>query len=419
MKISIFGLGYVGRQRAQGQLHERRDSPIIEPDLQELIRKTRAAKTLRATLEYETAILETDLSVICVGTPSLPNGSINLDTLRLVIQQVGKVLKQKSTLHTVVVRSTILPGTFRNELCPALERSSAKKCGRDLMVSFNPEFLREGSAIRDFMNPPFIIVGSEHESAFAAVEQMYSFLSIPVIRVDPSVAEMVKYACNLFHGLKITFANEIGAVCNHAGIDPFRVMELLCQDTDLNISGKYLKPGFAFGGSCLPKDLQAILHYCRQNDVEVPLIRAIDTSNQTQIDRCVELVLATGQRNVTVLGLSFKAGTDDLRESPAVKVVKRLIGEGLNVAIYDRNIMTARLIGTNKQYIEEKLPHVSTLLKDDLKKTIDESTLIIITHATEEFRRIRSYVDSRHKVIDLPGLFRDDSEMKERIIPLT
>ncbi len=381
------------------------------------MQKTHGRTRLRATTDYESAILETDLSLICVGTPSLPTGGINLDTLNLVIHQIGEVLKHKPRVHHIVVRSTILPGTLRNEVCPALEKSSAKKCGRDLMVSFNPEFLREGSAIQDFMNPPFLIVGTEHDGALITLQKMYSFLAVPIIKVDPSVAEMVKYACNLFHGLKITFANEIGAICNHARIDALKVMELLCQDTDLNISRKYLKPGFAFGGSCLPKDLQAILHYCRQSDIEIPLIKAIGLSNQTQVDRCVDMVLETRQRNVAVLGLSFKAGTDDLRESPAVKVVKRLIGEGLNVAIYDRNITTAKLIGANKQYIEDKLPHVSALLKDDLRKTIDESSLIVVTHATDEFLRIRSYVNGSHKVIDLPGLFHDDPEMKERLIP--
>jgi len=435
MKISVFGLGYVGSVTSACLANAGHDvlgvdvnphkvhcinageSPIIEPGLKELIQKTHDRRGLRATTNYQTAILETDLSLICVGTPSLPNGSINLGILRLVIHQIGEVLKHKPAVHHIVVRSTILPGTLLKEVCPALEMNSAKKCGRDLMVSFNPEFLREGSAIHDFMNPPFLIVGTEHDRALTTLEKMYSFLASPIIKVDPSVAEMVKYACNLFHGLKITFANEIGAICNSVGIDAHKVMELLCQDTDLNLSSKYLKPGFAFGGSCLPKDLQAILHYCRQSDLEVPLIKAIGLSNQTQVDRCVEMVLQTQQKNVAVLGLSFKAGTDDLRESPAVKVVKRLIGEGLNVAIYDRNVTTANLIGSNKQYIEEKLPHVSSLLKDDLKKTIDESSLIIITYATDEFLGIRSFVNGNHKVIDLPGMFHDDPEIKERLIP--
>lgn len=435
MRISVFGLGYVGCVTAACLADAGHDvvgvdvnnlkvdfinngeSPLIEPSLTNLLRKVVLEKKLCATNDFRKAVLETELSIICVGTPSQSNGSINLDVVRLVANQIGRVLKTKSDFHTVVVRSTVLPGTTEKEFIPIIEQCSGKTHGKGFGVCFNPEFLREGSAINDFINPPIIILGSECDYAFQSIEEMYSFLPIPIIKVSTRVSEMVKYASNIFHAMKISFANEIGMICNRNGIDSYSVMDLLCQDTVLNISTKYLKPGFAFGGSCLPKDLCAIIHRCRQDDMDIPLINSILQSNEHQIERCVKMILDTGLKNVAVLGLSFKSGTDDLRESSTVKLVKRLIGEGLEVSIYDRNVSIAKLLGSNRIYIEEKIPHISSLIKEDLRKIVEENRLILITYADHEFSLIKSYVNHRHKIMDIVGLFYGDTDIEKNIIP--
>ena len=346
------------------------------------------ATRLRATTDVTQAIAESDLSLICVGTPSHHNGSLDLSYIKRVCQQIGAALEAKGSYHIVALRSTMLPGTIAGTVIPALEVYSGKRAGRDFGVAINPEFLREGSSLDDFNHPPFTLIGADDEDAAAPLRRLYAHLDTPALCVGIKEAEMVKYACNSFHALKVTFANEIGMICKALGVDSHRVMEVFSQDTKLNLSPYYLKPGFAFGGSCLPKDLRALTHKAKELDVELPLLNAILTSNQLQIERAVEMVLRTGRKKVGVLGLSFKTNTDDLRESPMVTLVERLIGKGLKLTIYDREVELARLCGANKEFIENEIPHISSLLRKELQEVIDDSEVIVVGKRDEEFRTL-------------------------------
>src|SRR5215831_4068176 len=340
MKLSVFGLGYVGCVSAacfseaghevigvdsnplKVDLSSGGRSPIVEPGVEDLIAAAVKDRRLRATTDVASAIAESDLSLVCVGTPSNHNGSLDLRYIKRVCQEIGAALEVKRGYHIVAIRSTMLPGTIAGTVIPALEVYSGKRAGRDFGVAINPEFLREGSSIHDFNNPPFTLIGADDEDAAAPLGKLYAHLSAPVLKVGIKDAEMVKYACNSFHALKVTFANEIGMICKSLGVDSYRVMEVFCRDTKLNLSPYYLKPGFAFGGSCLPKDLRALTHKAKEADVSIPMLNSILTSNQHQIERAVEMVLRTGRKKVGVLGLSFKPNTDDLRESPMVTLVR-------------------------------------------------------------------------------------------------
>lgn len=419
MKLSVFGLGYVGSVSLacfadQGHevigvdtnpvkvdiINEGR-SPVVEPGVEELIGRGVKEKRLRATLDPLEAVLDTDVSLVCVGTPGRPNGSLDLTYIKGVCKQIGTALATKSRFHIVAMRSTLLPGTIEDTVVPTLEVYSGKKAGRDFAVAINPEFLREGTSIVDFHNPPFTLIGADDAETADIVQRLYSHLSAPVMTVGIKEAEMVKYACNCFHGLKVSFANEIGVLCKAFGIDSHRVMKVFCQDTKLNLSPYYLKPGFAFGGSCLPKDLRAIMYKAKTADVEVPVLNAILASNRQHVERAVEMVLRTGKKRIGVLGLSFKAGTDDLRESPMVTLIETLIGKGLSLTIFDREVELARLFGSNKEYIEREIPHISSLMRRRLDEVIESSEVIVVTKRTDEFQAVLEQMAQGPIIIDL------------------
>jgi len=422
MRLSIFGLGYVGCvsagcfardghevigvdvDAAKVDTINRGASPIVEPGIDELIGNAVARRALRATLDCADAIRDSDLSLVCVGTPSNHNGSLDLTYVKRACQQIGEALVQKDRYHVIALRSTMLPGTTEQILLPLLEVFSGKRSGRDFGVIVNPEFLREGSSIADFDNPPFTIIGSNDQDAAAIARRLFIKLNAPVMGVGIKEAEMIKYTCNCFHALKVTFANEIGSICKAVGADSHSVMDAFCADTKLNLSSYYLKPGFAFGGSCLPKDLRAITHRAKQLDVEVPLLESVLTSNRQQIERAVDLVLQTKSRNVGILGLSFKSGTDDLRESPIVKLIETLLGKGLKLSIYDRDVQLAKLFGKNKAYIDHEIPHISSLMKTDISEVLEDSEVIVIGKKEGEYKKAAEKLNNGHVIIDLVRL---------------
>lgn len=423
MKLSVFGLGYVGCVSAACFAKEGHEvtgvdvnstkveiinsgrSPIVEAGVNELIGEMVKEGRLRALTDSATAIQDSEISLICVGTPSNANGSLNLEYVRRVCQEIGAALRTKSEQHTVVVRSTMLPGTIESLVVPTLEEHSGKKCGRDFGVCINPEFLREGTSLKDFYAPPFTLIGADEETAAAIVSKLYSGIKAPLFVTAIKAAEMVKYACNCFHALKVSFANELGNICKGLGIDSHQVMDVFCQDTKLNLSPYYLKPGFAFGGSCLPKDLRAITYKAKELDVDVPVLSSILPSNRQQIERAVEMILRTGKKRIGVLGFSFKAGTDDLRESPMVALIETLIGKGMKLEIYDRDVSLARLFGANKEYIEREIPHIAQLMRARMEEVLEAADVLVIGNKAEEFREIESRLRKDQIVIDLVRLF--------------
>lgn len=423
MKLSIFGLGYVGCVSAacfadrghevigvdvnqlKVQIVNDGKSPIVEPGIAELIAQAVEQNKLRATTDANETVAATDVSLVCIGTPGNHNGSLDLSYIKRACQQIGEALAQKSRYHIVAMRSTMLPGTIEQTVIPTLEIFSGKQAGRDFGVAVNPEFLREGTSIYDFTHPPFTLIGADDEETSLPLQRLYAGTEAAMITVGIKEAEMVKYACNSFHALKVAFANEIGNVSKALGVDSHVVMDVFCKDTKLNLSPYYLKPGFAFGGSCLPKDIRAITYKAKELDVEVPLLNSILLSNRQQIDRAIDTVLRTGYKNVGVLGLSFKPGTDDLRESPMVTLIETLIGKGLKLTIYDRDVELARLFGANKQYIEREIPHISSLMNSDLSTVIEGSEVVIIGKKEDEFRVLADKLNNGRVIVDLVRLF--------------
>jgi GDP-mannose 6-dehydrogenase len=423
MKLSIFGLGYVGcvssacfasdghdvvgvdTNRVKVDIVNDGRSPVVEPGVEDLIGRAVKEQRLRATMDPSEAVRDSDLSLVCVGTPGRPNGSLDLAYVKGACKQIGAALETKARFHIVVVRSTMLPGTIAETVIPTLEVFSGKKAGRDFGVAINPEFLREGTSINDFYNPPFTLIGADDADTADIIKRLYTPVNAPVITVGIKEAEMVKYVCNCFHGLKVSFANEVGVLCKAFGIDSHRVMEVFCQDTKLNLSPYYLRPGFAFGGSCLPKDLRAITYKAKAADVELPVLNAIMASNRQHIERAVDLVLRTGKKRIGVLGLSFKAGTDDLRESPMVTLVETLIGKGLTLSIFDREVELARLFGANKEYIEREIPHISSLMRGRLEEVLNDSEVVVVTKRSDEYREGLAKLDPGVTVIDLARVF--------------
>ena len=424
MKISIFGLGYVGAVSAgclasdghqvlgvdlaseKVDLINRGQSPIVEAEIGELIEKAVHAGCLRATRDPNEAIQQTDLSFICVGTPSQPNGNLDLTFIRRICEQIGAALRGKSGRHTIVVRSTILPGTMRNIVIPTLEESSGKKAGEDFGIANNPEFMREGSAVKDFRCPPKTVIGEMDRASGDMLAELYQELPAPLIRTDLNTAEMIKYVDNSWHALKIGFANEIGNLCDAFDVDAESVMSIFCQDKKLNISPAYLKPGFAFGGSCLPKDLRAISYQAKVHDLQVPILNAVLPSNEMQITRGVKLVMEGGNQRVGVLGFSFKAGTDDLRESPMIEVIERLIGKGYDLRIYDRNVSLAALVGANRDFILNRIPHISRLMVADIDSVLAHAQTIVIGNHDPEFKEIQSRLGEQQHLVDLVRLIQ-------------
>lgn len=426
MKIAIFGLGYVGCVTAaclarnghvivgvdinsdKVGLLNRGESPIIEPGLQEMIASAIKSGKLIATTNMHSVMAHSDLEliIVCVGTPSKPNGDLDLQYLERVCSEIAQGLKDKETYMTIVIRSTMLPGVSKSVLIPLLERISNKTVGQDFGFCVNPEFLREGSAVVDFDNPPFTVIGGLDERSGACAAKIYNEIKAPVFQVELGVAEMVKYASNAFHALKIVFANEIGNICHLNGVDSHAVMDIFTKDDRLNISPRYLKPGFAFGGSCLGKDLRALLYYTRQRDLSVPMLESILPSNQYQKERVFNILLANGRKRVGLIGLSFKANTDDLRESPAVDLAEHLIGKGYQLSIYDREVSIAHLVGSNRTYIDHAIPHISELIKPSLEATIESSQNLVLTKPLQEdeIEDLVKNVKPNHLVIDLVRL---------------
>jgi GDP-mannose 6-dehydrogenase len=424
--VSVFGLGYVGCVSAacfareghsvvgvdvaptKVDLINQGKATIVEQGIAELVGEMVGAGRLRATTDVGEAVSATAVSLICVGTPSRPNGGLDLAFVQRVAEQIGQALRRKAGFHTIVVRSTVLPGTLHEVVVPAVERASGKRHGTDFAVCSNPEFLREGTSIKDFYEPPFTLVGADDPKLAEAVLALYAGIEAPVQVTGVRVAEMVKYACNCFHGLKIGFANEIGNICKALAVDSHEVMRIFCEDRKLNISPAYLRPGFAFGGSCLPKDLRAVAQRAKELDLDTPILNATLTSNQRQIERAFNLIVAAGRKRIGVLGLAFKAGTDDLRESPLVSLIELLLGKGYEISIYDREVSQAQIIGANREYILREIPHIWELMRPELDPVIREAETIIIGNGSGEFRTIEGRIRRDQVVVDLVRAIRPD-----------
>jgi GDP-mannose 6-dehydrogenase len=418
MKISVLGLGYVGAvsagclardghevigvdpERTKVDLINAGRSPIIEKDIGEIIAEQVKAGRLAASTDVDSAVRHTDLVIVCVGTPSLPNGGIDLKYIRRVCEQIGQTLRNHHGAPVIVMRSTMLPGTMRDVVIPTLEKASGKRAGEEFGVCINPEFLREGTAVHDYYNPPKTVIGEINRASGDLLAALYSKMPGAMIRTDVETAEMVKYADNTWHALKVGFANEIGNIAKAVGVDGHKVMDIFCQDRKLNLSPYYLKPGFAFGGSCLPKDVRALLYKAKVMDVQVPILASILPSNSLQIDRGVQAVIEKGKRKIGVLGFSFKAGTDDLRESPMVELVERLIGKGYDLKIYDRNVSMASVHGANRDYILNKIPHISRLMVSSIDEVLAHGETIVIGNAAPEFADVPRRVAEGQTIID-------------------
>lgn len=422
MRISILGMGYVGcvsaaclardghqvigvdLSQAKLELLRSGKAPIVEEGIQELTRSAILDGTLTVTDDAGAAVAGSELSFICVGTPSSPNGAQDLSSVARVAETIGRALRQKEDFHTVVLRSTVTPGTTDGLVLTALESASGRKSGTGFGLCFQPEFLREGTSIKDYDHPPFTLVGGDCEASVAALRDLFGHLPCEFIATDVRTAEALKVVCNAFHALKITFANEIGRTVSAMGVDGRAVMSLVCRDTRLNISPAYLRPGFAFGGSCLPKDLRALTHLARSLDIDAPMLSAILPSNAVHVERVVERILAEKRRSVGLLGLSFKAGTDDLRESPLVTLAERLIGKGVRVSIYDPEVSLSRLIGANKSYIEEAIPHLGELLKPTAQEVVTGSEIIVAGQSLPEMlQAVYDNCSKEQLFIDLGG----------------
>jgi GDP-mannose 6-dehydrogenase len=418
MKITILGLGYVGAvsagclaheghevigvdpQRAKVDLINEGRSPIVEKDLGEMIEEQVIGGRLRATPDVSEAVSVSDLSIVCVGTPSLGNGHIDLTYVKRVCEQIGAGLSDHPG-HTVVVRSTLLPGSMREVVIPTLEKSSGLKAGQDFGVAINPEFLREGTAVHDYFHPPKTVIGELDRASGDVVAMLYGHLPCPLIRTDYETAEMVKYADNAWHALKVGYANEIGNICKGLGLDSHKLMEIFCQDTKLNLSPYYLKPGFAFGGSCLPKDVRALVYKAKALDLNLPILNAILPSNREQLERGIRAVTEKGNRKVGILGFAFKPGTDDLRESPMVELTERLIGKGYDLRIYDGAVQLASIRGANRDYILNHIPHISRLMAASVQEVLDHAETIVIGNASAEFREVPRLVAPGQSIVDL------------------
>jgi len=402
MDISVFGLGYVGcvsaaclarlGHRVIGvdvsshkiDLIQSGQSTIVEDEIGDLVKDAVRQGRLSATVSALDAIHSTEISLVCVGTPSNENGSLDLNYIKACCGSIGEGLKRKRGYHVVVIRSTMLPGSLRGVVLPILEASSGKKAGDDFGLCMNPEFLREGSSVRDFHQPPYTVIGAVDERSARVLGEMYSDISAPVIKTTPETAEMIKYASNSFHAVKICFANEMGRLGKSAGVDAHQLMELFCRDEKLNISRAYFRPGFAFGGSCLPKDVRAITYFGRTADVDTPLLNSLMASNQAHLQQALRMIERGGRRNVGLVGLAFKPGTDDLRESPLVLLAEYLLGRGFPLRIYDVNVQISNIFGANRQYIEKEIPHIEKLMVPTLSDLIAFADVLVLGHRNVE-----------------------------------
>ena len=423
--ISVFGLGYVGSvtaaclaergsrvlgvdvNRAKVEMVDSGRSPVLEPLVAELVERNNRICRLHATCDSAAAVLQTDVSFVCVGTPSLRNGKLDLRHVETVCREIGQGLAKKNSFHLVVIRSTVLPGTTESIVIPILERASGKQMGKDFGVCVNPEFMREGSAVHDFLHADMTVIGAAHSEHSAILREVYDWAPVRTFETSFPVAEMVKHVCNAWHALKVSFANETGTLCKHLAVDAEAVVEIFSYDTRLNISPAYLKPGFAFGGSCLPKDVRALNYRAKELDLRFPLMEAILPSNIEHLERALELVLDAGKKKIAMLGLSFKAGTDDLRESPQVQLIKRLLGEGCQVQILDENVSLGRLVGSNRQFIEDVIPHLGSLLGSSLEQVVGSAEVVIIGTRDTDKEKLLSYLRPEQLVIDLVNLEKE------------
>jgi GDP-mannose 6-dehydrogenase len=426
MKVSVFGLGYVGAvtlaclsrdgigvigvdlSADKVALLNAGKAPIIELGLSELLQAGAESGRLRATTSAKEAVIETDMTLVSVGTPSQPSGALMLSAVHKVCEEIGAAVKAKGRSHVVVIRSTVLPGT--TERCGEILREHAGDI--PVHVAFNPEFLREGTAIRDYDQPPYTIIGTNDPAAEHALREMYATVQAPVIVVDSSAAEMLKLTANAWHATKIAFANEIGRVAKSVGVDGRVVMDIITQDNKLNISSAYMRPGFAYGGSCLPKDVRALTYFAKVENIDLPLLSSLPPSNIAQVELAVERVLMTKKRRVGLLGLAFKAGTDDLRESPAVALAERLMGKGCDLRILDNAVRQSKLIGANLSYIENHIPHLSSLLVSSAAELLEHAEVVVVTHGAAEFREIIAQINPTTPIIDLAGIMRISPEGK-------
>ena len=423
MRISIFGLGYVGAvslaclardghevigvdvDPAKLSLIREGKTPVVEEGMVDLMAKVVGNGNVSVTSDVREAVLGSDISLICVGTPSAPNGSQDQGAMLRVAHDIGRILRDKPASHVFVFRSTLVPGTVEDVLRPILERESGKKDGVGFHLCFQPEFLREGTSIRDYDNPPFTIVGAASSAPIETLKQLFGHLPCEFHSTSIRAAEMVKYCCNNFHALKITFANETARLCEALGVNCFEVMDLVCRDRQLNISPAYLKPGFAYGGSCLPKDLRATMYLAKTHDVDMPLLAGVQQSNRVHIERAIAKVLESGKRRIGVIGLAFKAGTDDLRESPMVLMAEHLIGKGLQLRIYDPGVHLSSLIGANRRYIEQHVPHIGALVCRDLQTVIAEAELLIVALGDRDtLDGLRAHAREDQILVDLTGI---------------
>jgi GDP-mannose 6-dehydrogenase len=421
MYVAVFGLGYVGCVTAaclarnghnvigvdlnQEKVQSicRGESPIIEPGLAELIQDGVASGRLRATSDAAHAIEQVEIALICVGTPSKPDGSLETMYLERVCRQIGKALRNRHRYIVIAVRSTLLPGTAPAHLLPLLEQEADKKAGREFGFCVNPEFLREGSAINDFERPPYTVLGQLDEQSGQFIAQLYSNIDAPIYYLPLGAAEMVKYASNAFHALKVVFANEVGNLCQMHNIDSHQVMDVFVKDTKLNVSPRYLRPGFAFGGSCLGKDMRALLYSARQRSIRLPVLESVLPSNQLHMEKALELLISKGRHPVGLLGLSFKPNTDDLRESPAVELAERLLGKGFDLCIYDREVSLSRLQGSNRSYIDQAIPHIGSLMCSTIEQAVEHSESIIVAKelTEEEYETLFQLLRPEQTLVDL------------------
>jgi GDP-mannose 6-dehydrogenase len=423
MKISIFGLGYVGAvslaclardghsvigvdvDEAKLDLIRAGRTPVVEEGMVELMTQVAASGRVSVTTDVAKAVLDSELSLICVGTPSAPNGSQDQSAITRLVRDLGRAMRGKAAGHVFVFRSTLVPGTVEDVLRPLIEAESGKRDGKEFHVCFQPEFLREGTSIRDYDRPPFTVVGANAETPLDRLRELFGHLPCEFHATSIRSAEMVKYCCNNFHALKITFANETARLCEALGVDAFQVMDLLCKDRQLNISAAYLKPGFAFGGSCLPKDLRATVYLAKTRDVELPVLGSVLASNRVHVEYAIAKVLASGRRRVGMIGLSFKTGTDDLRESPLVLIAEQFIGKGLSVSVYDPEVHLSQLLGANRRFIEQHVPHIGSLMRKDIEQVITASDILVVGLSDQRvFDALARHVREDQVVIDLVNI---------------
>ena len=419
MRVVVVGLGYVGSvcsaclasrghsvvgvdtsaykvdQIANGR------SPIVEKGLETLIAEASAAGRLTATTRIADAMPGAELVLICVGTPSGADGGLDLSHVRRATAEVGAALAHSDGFTTVVIRSTMLPGSVEGELVPALEEASCGRAGRDFGIAYNPEFLREGTAIADFFGADYTVVGTDDPRSADALRRLYDGVGGELLVTPIRTAEMLKYVNNAYHALKVTFANEVGRICKREGIDSHEVMALFCRDTRLNLGATYLLPGFAFGGSCLPKDLRALNQRARRHDLVLPVIASILSSNDRQVEEAIRLIERLRRRRLGFLGLSFKAETDDLRESPILRVIGTLVGKGHSVLLHDPNLDMERVLGANRRFVEDEVPYLPERLRTSVEEVVSESDVIVVSNRASVYANVGAMLRAGQAVVDL------------------